>query len=149
MIPLLQTVCVIVLLLCRLLSIYDVLQLYVLMSSLVYGCCGDAAVQYSWNTKLLVLSGHCILILCCFVFFFASKARGRKESCLHSAKVEQICCTCRTNWRFLGWKQVKKRWEDSDLYFRDLGWKEDGCSTTVHQVSREQSTVQEKHQSVI
>lgn len=97
MIPLLQTGGVIVLQLCRLLSIYDVLQLYVLMSSLVYGCCGDAALQYIWNTKLLVLSGHCILILCCFVFFFASKAGGRKESCLHSAKVEQICCTCRTN----------------------------------------------------
>lgn len=148
MIPLLQTVAIFFLLLCRLLSIYDVLQLYVLMSSRVYGCCGDVALQYSWNTKLLVFPVHCILILCCFVFFFSSKAGGRKESCLHSAKVEQIRCTCRTNRRFLGWKQVKKRWEDSDPYFRNLGWKEDDCSTTLIRLAGSKAQC-EKHQSVI
>lgn len=118
-IPVLQTVGIFFLLLCRLTSIYDVFQLYVLMSSLVSECCGCAPFQHSWN--LLVFAGHCILILCCFVSFFSSKAGGRREGCLHSAKVEHICCTCRTNGRFLGWKQVKKRWEDSDPHCRDLG----------------------------
>lgn len=72
MIPLLQTVGIFFLLLCRLLSIYDVLQLYVLMSSLVYGCCGDAAVHYGWNTKLLVLAGHSHFVLLCLFLLLQS-----------------------------------------------------------------------------
>lgn len=77
------------------------------MCSLVSGCCGAAAVQYSWNNKLPVLAGNCVLILCCFVFFL-SKAGERMESCLPSAEAEQICFTCRTSGRLLRWKQVKK-----------------------------------------
>lgn len=91
------------------------------MSSLGYGCCGDAAGQYSWKTKVLVLAGHCCLILCCIVFFFSSKAGAGKEGGGQGrANVLQF----RTGQGCLGWKQLK-RW---DLFFRDLVRKEDGCS---------------------
>lgn len=129
MIPLPETVGLYFLPLLKCLSIHGVLQLSIFMSNLGYGCCGDAAVQYSWKTKVLVLAGRRILILCCFVFFFLSKAWGKEgrrvgmqgqsgADMLHS-RASQGC---------LGWKQVKKRWKDRDLFFRDLGRKEDGCS---------------------
>lgn len=63
-----------------------IFQLSIFMSSLEYGCCGDAAVQYGWKTKVLVFAGHCILILCCFVFFFSKARAGRKESCCAGPK---------------------------------------------------------------
>lgn len=72
-----------------------------------------AAVECSCRTKWLALAGHSVLVLCCFIFLFCH--------CLHRAGVGLMCCTCRTNQRYLGWKQVKKRWGDSDLSFRDLG----------------------------
>lgn len=43
---------------------------------------------------MLVLAGHCSLILCCIVFFLSFKAGAGKEGeLLCRAKVERMCCT--------------------------------------------------------
>lgn len=95
MIPLPLTVGLYFLPLLKCLSICGVLQLSIFMSSLGYGCCGEAAVQYSWKTKVLVLAGHCIFVSCCFVFLFPSKAWGKegRRVAVQGQSRAETCCT--------------------------------------------------------
>jgi len=72
MIPLLQTIGILFLLLCRLLSLYDVFQLHILMSSLVYGCCDDAAVQYCGNIVGACWALHSHFVLLCLFLLLQS-----------------------------------------------------------------------------
>lgn len=95
MIPLPETVGLYFLPLLKCLSIHGVLQLSIFMSNLGYGCCGDAAVQYSWKTKVYwCLLGIAFSFCAALSFSSSLKPGARKEGELVCrAKVEQTCCT--------------------------------------------------------